>query len=563
MKPFLFDAVEYQDLNSLGLAFVDKFDMALQVIKEKSFIKFVNKFKQHRTRIRSFLYESHYLQNALSMIIYTITEEHILYVGHHRYNNIEECLKDIKVNPAFKYFAEDYGFSNTLLSTLEDEKLKADILTFEEYFTEDLALDYLESYLTKDSIEPLNELSKISSAKDAFRTSSELFSSYEFQIRLAQRFSLKDAILLRKSVSPVFLGVKLVKQEVEAPLSIIENAFYHFLLDNFKKSKYKGADAKRLYRRLKECKKRFKSYKKHSFSAKIALEERLYMLYLDWVALYKLDKIKIADPSLAPMIPYCGTYICSTVLEELGIEADTHEKEYIPALRCEYDLMKFYYSIKNHRNFSIWSIVFSFLGLILYMTFLFLSNTKNIILDFLSKLMDKSFTDELLELPLVIDILFFVGTGLAVGIAIFILVLHILSKKKYDKLCELSFYRKNEAVLSEAERTEFEILKQKEALYAKKIDRFYRFYGGIGMAGISLGMVVLILGSISVYGSLFVDKLYLVNSYFNDEIYFLAIPPVVCMGLGFLRHKKTSWSIFFTLFVSFLLTAGLVLLMFI
>lgn len=562
MKPYLFDAVEYQDLNSLGIAFADQFDLALQAIQEKSFIKFVNKFKQYRTKIRSILYESHYLQNALSMIIYLITEEHILYIGHQRYHSIEECLRDIKSNPTFKYFAEDHGFSNTILPTLEDEKLKTDLLTFEEFFTEDLAFDYLKSYSQKDSIEPIDQLSTISSSADPFRTAKDVFGSYSFQLSIAQRYFLKDAIQLKKSTCPVFFGIRLTKAEFEAPLSFVQSAFYHSLLQHFKKCKYKGSLAKKLLRKLKECKKKYKSYEKHSFSAKLSLEEQLYSLYLEWVTLYKLEKIKVLDPALEPTIPYCETYISQTIAEELSLTADSTVKEFVPIVKCEYDLMKFYNSIKNHRNFSIWSIVFVCLGLILYTILLFLDATRDGIINGISQIQDNTSLEDPFKLPFVSHLLFFIGAGLSIGMAIFILILHLLSKKKYNKLCRLSFYRKNEAILSEAEQTEFETLKEKEALYAKTIDRFYRFCGGITLAGISLGIVLIILGCIAVYGSLFFKDLSGVTSYFTNKLYFVLIPPVLCMGLGFLRHKKTSWSVFIALFISILLTAGLVAIIF-
>ncbi|MDE7095468.1 MAG: hypothetical protein K2O23_03170, partial [Anaeroplasmataceae bacterium] len=66
MKPYIFDEQEYQDLNSLGLAFVDKFDLGLQAIKDKAFIKFFRHFKAYKKTIQNILYQSRYLQNALS-----------------------------------------------------------------------------------------------------------------------------------------------------------------------------------------------------------------------------------------------------------------------------------------------------------------------------------------------------------------------------------------------------------------------------------------------------------------------------------------------------------------
>ncbi len=44
MKPFIFNEQEYKDLNSLGLAFVEHYDLALQCIKEKPWLKFFKNF---------------------------------------------------------------------------------------------------------------------------------------------------------------------------------------------------------------------------------------------------------------------------------------------------------------------------------------------------------------------------------------------------------------------------------------------------------------------------------------------------------------------------------------
>lgn len=45
MKPFIFNEQEYKDLNSLGLAFVEHYDLALQCIKEKPWLKFLKILK--------------------------------------------------------------------------------------------------------------------------------------------------------------------------------------------------------------------------------------------------------------------------------------------------------------------------------------------------------------------------------------------------------------------------------------------------------------------------------------------------------------------------------------
>ncbi|MDE5856681.1 MAG: hypothetical protein K2H06_06505 [Anaeroplasmataceae bacterium] len=234
MKPYIFDEQEYQDLNSLGLAFVGKFDLALQAIKEKTFVKFFKQFKTYKKAIQSLLYQSRYLQNALSMIIYLITEEHILYVGHRRYKTIQGILNDIKSNKTFVYFAQDHGFSNTILPTIEDEKLKADLKAFEDNYNDDFAVDYLSGYMQKDSIESIaGRIQSIPNAKDPFKEALRIFKSRQIQLSLAYRYSLSSVLELRKKHCPVFSGFSIVRGDMELPLSILENAFYQSILNNY------------------------------------------------------------------------------------------------------------------------------------------------------------------------------------------------------------------------------------------------------------------------------------------------------------------------------------------
>ncbi|MDE7161705.1 MAG: hypothetical protein K2N65_02985, partial [Anaeroplasmataceae bacterium] len=51
MKPFIFDNQEYHDLDALGVAFANHFDLALQAIQEKSFLKFVKHFKKQKNAV--------------------------------------------------------------------------------------------------------------------------------------------------------------------------------------------------------------------------------------------------------------------------------------------------------------------------------------------------------------------------------------------------------------------------------------------------------------------------------------------------------------------------------
>ncbi|MDE7095780.1 MAG: hypothetical protein K2O23_04750, partial [Anaeroplasmataceae bacterium] len=499
---------------------------------------------------------------ALSMIIYLITEEHIFYVGHRKYTKIDDILSDIKKNAAFKYFAEDHGFSNTLLPTLEDEKLRADLKAFEDCFYDDFAIEYLEGYNTKDSIEPIDSyITAISEAKDPFKEALHTFQNKQIQLALAYRYSLAGVLELRKKICPVFAGIILVRGDYELPLTIIENAFFNSLLTYQKSYKFKKIEGKNYRKKLKSIKKSFKHYKKLADTFKINLYEKLHTLYLEWVDLFKMDRVIIKDSNLEPTIPYCDTYASLKVVEDLLLEQDEVEKEYIPVLHCEYDLNKLEKSVKTHCSFSIWIIFVSILCSLNYVLFGMLPSLRNTIRDLVSKMMNKVVPD-LEAFPSMIHILFFAGVGLSLVLAITILVFRGLAKKKYDGLCRLAYYRKNEAILVEKEQKDYDKLKENEVRYAKSIDRFYRFYGGVAMAGLSLAIIISVLGLIYTFGFIINDTLSeSVLTLLKTKLYYLFIGPLVCMLLGFVRHKKSSWSIIFTCVLSLGVAVGLLFLM--
>ncbi len=566
MKPFIFDNQEYHDLDALGVAFANHFDLALQAIQEKSFLKFVKHFKKQKNDIKKVLYESRYIQNALSIIIYKITEEHIFYVGHKRYYSIEACLKDIRKNQAIVYFAEDHGFSNTILSGLEDEKLKADLVTFENEPKDEVALDLLEKYFEKDSIEPLRiDLQRIFSSSDPFKLALQEFKSQKNQLALAQRYSLKDVIELRKSNCPVFKGLSILKEFCEEPWSMFDQAFYMSLLGVWKSCKFKGSAAKGLKRKIKDYSKAYKKISKMSYSQKMHWYERFHTLYLEWVDYFKLDKVIMKDSMDEPCIPYCDTYVSEAIKEERGFPADSVEKPYEPCIKPEYDLRQLENSIRNHGFFVYWSILLLIIYTVLYVIIGLLPVVKGFLYDTFTKMlkisMPKETFDEITNFSMLIHILFFVGIGISFILGCVILILRFIAKRRYKGLCNLAYYRKNESILKEKEQEEYEKLKTNEAKYAKSIDRFYRFYGGISNAGLSLAITIFTVLFV-LLTLCFINESYAlkVNSLLKDKIYFIAVPPVVCMLLGFARHKKTSISAILTYIFSFFLSIGLIVL---
>ena len=137
----------------------------------------------------------------------------------------------------------------------------------------------------------------------------------------------------------------------------------------------------------------------------------------------------------------------------------------------------------------------------------------------------------------------------------------MLEKKKYKKLCKLAYYRKHEAKLREHELKEYDAIKDKETKFVKQMDRYYRFYGGIGMAGFSLCIVISTLALIYGIAPVFYNELCLkVQTLIEEKLYFIWIAPALCTLLGFARHKKTTWSVLFTWLISLAAAVGLLFL---
>ncbi|MDE6661213.1 MAG: hypothetical protein K2J93_05280 [Anaeroplasmataceae bacterium] len=273
-----------------------------------------------------------------------------------------------------------------------------------------------------------------------------------------------------------------------------------------------------------------------------------------------MERVIIKESNLEPTIPYCETYASLKVVEDLLLEQDEEKKEYTPELHCEYDLYKLEKSVKTHCSFSIWIIFVSIICSINYVLFGMLPSLRNMLQEIISNMMNKVVPD-LEAFPSMINILFFAGVGLSLALAITILVFRGLAKKKYDGLCRLSYYKKNEAVLDEKEQQDYDKLKQNEVHYAKSIDRFYRFYGGVAMAGLSLAIIISALGLVYTFGFILYDTLTeVVLTLLKTQLYYLFIGPLACMLLGFARHKKSSWSIIFTCIFSVGVAVGLLFL---
>ena len=231
------------------------------------------------------------------------------------------------------------------------------------------------------------------------------------------------------------------------------------------------------------------------------------------------------------IIPYCDTYACKSILpEEHTLDECESDKEYTPLNKVYYDLKKFRKSLRNHYAFSVWNIIFIvLLGIYIGVTIALPQYLKPAIEEKMGMLSYACFG----------------ALGLGLVMTIFILIIRYSAYKKFNKLCLLNYYRNNKSILVPKQIVKYEKLLKNEQKLAKKIDRFYRFYGSICTACLTFAFTMITLGILNSYIITEADTLIIAKSLLTDssKMYFLLIPMAVSLVLGLLRHKKTAWSV--------------------
>ena len=542
MKTFVFKEVTYQNLNDLGLAFAQNFKEALNTIREKTFLQFLSQFKTY-AQMRITLYETKYLQNALSFLIYQMTEDHQLVIAGKNYT-LESIFRAIGENvQAVDLFLLEKGLQKTLLPSLEDEKLKADIVTFEENKEDPFARRFISTYFNYDSLESAETyLKPFTSAKeDYFAQAWKVFRNEEFQLLLAHQSTLKNVLELRAAPCCVFRGFRLVQPaEDEFYRMVLKDSFVWHLAANIKKYRFLGKTKPVRKKILKLWKTYRKNERKKDWTLDqfADLSEQMYECYQEVVMGFKNHQIKVRNVEDELTASYCQTFVSQSYIRNHSIVLFTEDtaREEAPAVRpLSYSLPKIYREIKSHRRYAFALVLFSAFFGIYYLVF------------FLLEKFIEDFEFSPLYLPDVsydslIPILYFISLGLCLSMGIFLWIRSAVEKKNYHDLCRLSYFRKNPHHLTQKEEQLFSKTEKKEATSVRKITRFYRFYGAFGNLFLSFGLTVLtyslcfhFLADLSIFQSM--DHLWdSMNSYL------LLIPSVVGFCLGLLRRKKSFFS---------------------
>ena len=537
MKPFVFNGVEYMDLNSLGVAFSENFELTLEAIKEKNFVSFVKKFKDYKKNIIELLYSCRYLSSVASLIIYHFTADKILVIGGKKYFSINEVFEDYEENSSIKMFIADKGIRRTIIDTIDDERMKLNILAIEDYYNDEFAVNYLKSYPEYDGIESIDEyVEKIINADDKFKAATTLFNDDTFLMILAHKYSLVEVLKIREKRCRIFEGINLISNadNYQTMQSIFSNVFFSEFANNLNKYKFKTKRSKEV---LKLYKKAYKLFTKEST---IKNAENLYLNYIKLVDLFVKKEllIKKNNDNFELNVAYCNTYVWNAYADKnfIGFEDNNIN---VDDILPKYNLKDFRKAIKNHQSFGIWSILFVILfGISCVM--LFVNELQGVVE----------------KINVIYYVLGFGGIVVSLVLAIIVLIKNYVDKKRYFVLCRLAYYRNNESILTNKQLLEFKRISLKEDEIGQKIDKGYRIIGAILMTCLSLAIIIGI-GGIGLISWLNLSIPNLERMFYSDLLYIIFIPGGVLLVLGLLRRKKTSWSAIFTVILSIAIIGGL------
>lgn len=547
MRTFRFIDNDYDSISTLGVAFAEHYKEAMDVITTKEFLKFCKQFKGIYKQVTDILYSTRYVQNVVTLVIYLFTNGHKFVVYGKTYVSFKEFSKDIDT-PGFKLFLSEKGFSKTVVSASNNEKIKQDLITLEENYNDDFALKFIKEYYNYDSIENIETaLSEIYNNRDEqFRRAHELFSSESTQMLLGHRYSLDAVLKLRNDATPVFNGLELIQAEMpeETIINLLQNGFYYFLVENIKQYKFKGK-AKQIVKKIKSVKNELKKEKKPSVNFLCSKCRELYNLYILTVDYFNEGKIKVKESKFEFTAHYCGTLIpvayVGTHSVKLGSSNET--KAVVPEEKLKYDLRYFDKAVIKYKRFTSVSLFFMILFAAYCGVGFLLKELEVIDIAIISR-------NEGDLVPL------FAFAGSLGAMLIFTIVVFIKAKideKRYNKLCKLAYYRIHKLILNDKENKELAKLSKIERNLVKKINRLYRLFAGLVLAGIGLATGIILVSLNNSFNLLDMTELL-------QMPYLMLVPAVVNFVFALFRRRKSGFSILLGFIIGALATVGCIFL---
>ncbi|MCR5350550.1 MAG: hypothetical protein K6E20_06140 [Acholeplasmatales bacterium] len=612
MKPYLFNGENYNDLNSLALAYKANFELGVNDIYNNSrkLIKFVKSQTKNKDRIQNVIDDLTYTrfkENALTFIIFEFLDvkEVIINGVPLKY---DDFINELKVNPKSKNnilfsFLADHGITRCYKRLEPDKKIFKDSYYIERHYNEPFTYEFLTrigDFEIKE--QPEKKLKTIAiQNEECFRRATKTINQTDFMLAVAKKYGFKEAIKIIKEKNPVFYTTKLFKDEMDDEESrrLVSDGFYWWLLDNYKNYVAKKKAIK-VINRLNIIKNEYEAYQnkiKSNEISKIALDyycdvsRKLYLCYLDFVHYFRNGLICVnKNVETQPFNldkPYCKTYICEDYMKGRVIKLYQPSQRQEPKynvltgelIEGEEEIQEFniddvstdepvdelqtieddsiYKSeikiVKANSRFTIFSIILSFVFLAISACGLIV---KMIDVKDPNKII-KAFKDGYSFIYTV------AGISASLVLLLFAIIYAVCLDKKEDSYNDYRYYKK-------ANLKEELDLKQESVVYKiennldklkKKILRSYKIFGSLVTIVMALSATICGIIISGVLSGL-IDNLIDIKTL--ENLIYMLIVLVVPVVLSMLFGRKKKKGIFFALFIVLLsigLAIGLAILM--
>lgn len=352
MKPYVFNGIEYNDLNSLALAYKENFDLGVEDIyaNPKKLVKFLKERTNNKERVKNLvdiLALSKYKNNALTFVIFEFLDIKEVVINGESIT-FEEMIDILKRNPNVDNniifaFISDHGITRCYERMDPTNKKFKDMYFVERYYDHPFTYKYLTTLYDFEVKEAPDAKVKsiIIENDECFRRATKLVKQDYFQLWIAKKYGFKEAIKVANEKNPVFYALKLLKSEIDEDelRKILADSFFWWLLENFEKYDYakksiliknKLMDIKRMYNGYLMRIDR-KEINKISFDNYAEISRSLYLSYLDFVYYIKDGSItvnrKFDQKKYLLDKPYCFTYISEDYMKGKVIKLYKKEED--------------------------------------------------------------------------------------------------------------------------------------------------------------------------------------------------------------------------------------------
>jgi hypothetical protein len=347
-KYYLFNAQTYYSLNSLGEAYANNFEAAIEDVRDNTskLLKFIKKKnKKLIPKVLDILCDTMYANNVVTFLIYLFLDDKKVYLNGATYTFkqfIDAYKRHHEKGNIFNAFVEDLGIIRTYAYEINTPRFIDDMYNAAKNIDDPFAQSYIYEYFDYDGVESIESFfsNVIFQSEERFKRANEVFHNDRLQKIIAHKVGLGKVLDLRMQRYPVFAGLNLISDELktEDMLRMITNNYYYWLLDNFEKYNFSG-QAKVLETNFRKAKKKYNKIlkKENNFNELLEFSEVLFTYYLLFVQYTNAELISVKSKEdkeqFTVNVRYMNTYICYDYMRDHIVSLDLGE---IPLNPVEY-----------------------------------------------------------------------------------------------------------------------------------------------------------------------------------------------------------------------------------